>query len=666
VPHLRTAVEPIPPVDRPIAMNPTLARSGIAALALAALGGSFAAGAAWSGPDPIRSGRFLAAPERPGIGAPALRPARSCQELLDWYVAEGLDLVTEYGWGGVVYAMEDRAGAATGNRSGGMEGDAAAPGTQTQTSSETGTNVQETGVDEPDVVKTDGRILVQVDEGELTTYDVGGSTVRELGGLRLTGADRKPSGSEVSESGELLLVGDRAVVLVKGYDPETGEARTTVLHVDLRDPARPVVESTTDYTAELLSARQYGDTVRLVLSTGLPQLDFVFPEGDRGRNEARRENRRLVRESTLEDWLPAVSQDGGDRGQLAGCNDMTIPSDATGLGSLTVVGFDAGSPEDREVTGITTASTTVYSATDRLYVATSSPGQGWFPRDIRPREGFLPWDGGVLPTEDTGTTQLHAFGLEGTSADYLASGEVEGHVADRWSLDSADGVLRVAVGPSRATGNFNSVVTLAEEDGGLRQIGRVDRLGVDEEIKSVRWFDDLAFVVTFRQVDPLYAIDLSDPARPRLLGELKIPGFSEYLHPLGDDLLLGVGADATDEGVLRGGQVAVFDISDLARPTQVDRVGYGPDLMTMAGQDPRQFTWLPGRRTALTAVGSWGDLGGATGWVSVLTVRPDGTLANRMVEATHGYEEVADLRTVPLPDGRVVLAADDAVRFLPL
>ena len=133
--------------------------------------------------------------------------------------------------------------------------------------------------------------------------------------------------------------------------------------------------------------------------------------------------------------------------------------------------------------------------------------------------------------DNDGTTDLHAFSLSDDDATYLGSGEVEGSVADRWAMDSADGVLRVAVGATGDTGNFNSVVTFGERDGALVELGRVDRLGVDEQIKAVRWFDDLAFVVTFRQTDPLYAIDLADPAAPRVLGKLKIPGLQRVPPP---------------------------------------------------------------------------------------------------------------------------------------
>jgi hypothetical protein len=640
-------------------MDTLVRRLGIAALALTTIGGSFAAGAAWGGDEPVRSGRLTAAPQRPPAPPPdaALQPARTCQELLDWYVENTIDQVTEYGWGGGRFfpaVVEDRASMVV--PLGDAAESASAPGFRSQSSSETGTNVQEVGVDEPDVVKTDGELLVRIEGDELTVYDVSEARVVRVGRIRVPGrADRR----------DLLLVGDQVVVLgtaytqVRQWDVGLAPAVRTVVHrVDLGDPVAPRVLDAQTYDAELISARQYGDTVRLVLSTGLPELDFVTPDRDRGRRAALRENRRLVRESTIEDWLPSVSDDGADAEMLAGCHEMSIPEEFSGGGSVTVVGYHPDDPTDRAVDGVATSSTTVYSATDRLYLATGGFGFGsccWEPLGRR-----------VIPTDDAGTTQLHAFELDGDDASYVASGEVEGYVRDRWAMDAADGVLRVAVGPSSETGPFNSVVTLAERDGELVELGRVGRLGVNEEIKSVRWFDDLAFVVTFRQIDPLYAIDLSDPARPRRLGELKIPGFSEYLHPLDGDLLLGVGTDASLDGRVRGGQVAVFDVSDLSHPRRVDTVAYGRERITQAGQDPRQFTWLPGRRTALTVVAAWGDTGGATGWVSVLTVGRDGQLRNRMVKGAYGFEDVANLRTVPLPDDRVVLVAEDTARFLRL
>ena len=187
------------------------------------------------------------------------------------------------------------------------------------------------------------------------------------------------------------------------------------------------------------------------------------------------------------------------------------------------------------------------------------------------------------------------------------------------------------------------------------EAGRVDELGVNETIESMRWFDGLAIMVTFRQVDPLYAVDLTDPDAPRLLGKLKIPGFSEYLHPLGSQRLVGMGQGPTRGGW--GAQAALFDVSDLTDPRQLDTVQYGKATQAGAATDPRQLTWLPDERTVLTVVGA--ATRGGTGWVSVLRLE-DGRMHNRMVEVEYG-DEVADVRLVPLPDGRVVLVTGESV-----
>jgi uncharacterized secreted protein with C-terminal beta-propeller domain len=126
--------------------------------------------------------------------------------------------------------------------------------------------------------------------------------------------------------------------------------------------------------------------------------------------------------------------------------------------------------------------------------------------------------------------------------------------------------------------------------------------------------------VTFRQTDPLYTVDLSDPQAPAVLGELKVPGYSAYLHPLGDGLLLGVGQDATEEGMVLGTQVSTFDLADLTDPRRVDVLGVR-DSWSDVESDSRQFTYLPEQRLAVLPLGS--PRGMALWAVSVGT---DGTL----------------------------------------
>ena len=150
------------------------------------------------------------------------------------------------------------------------------------------------------------------------------------------------------------------------------------------------------------------------------------------------------------------------------------------------------------------------------------------------------------------------------------------------------------------------------------------------------------------------------------MGELKIPGYSEYLHPLGGRRLLGIGQAASADGTVRGAQAALFDVTDLTAPERLDAVAYPPFTVAAAGTDPRQFTWLPDQRIALTVV-SEGWSGGPA-WVSVLRLGGD-RIRNEMVQVSSAgrtSDAVGQVRLVPLADGRVVLVTGDGVSFFAL
>ncbi|MEI5675498.1 MULTISPECIES: beta-propeller domain-containing protein [unclassified Nocardioides] len=618
-----------------------------------ALAGAFVAGTAVDGPDrPDRpDAPRLGGTDASPVAAPYAAPgapvgyADDCATLLEAYVERAVDLVGPWGWGdtslyrGGPVLLDDLAADGAVRRASGHAGAAKAPASQRATSEESGTNVQESGVDEPDVVKTDGELLVRLDDGVLTTYDVrGGNAPARLGRLALGGA----------REGELLLAGVTATVVAARPD-----GTTRMLGVDLGDPAAPVVTTTADYDARLLAARLHGDAVRVVVAAGLPDLAFTHPTRRRTDREALRANRALVRATTIEDWLPTVTE-GGATTPLVDCSAVALPDDAAGLDTLAVVGFAAGDPAERTVQGLAAAADVAYFSPDHLYLATSH-GSGWG-CCFRESKGIT----AAYDEELAGTTTVHDLELAGTGTTYLASGRVDGAVADRWAMDEQDGVLRLAVGPSQLTGNFNSVLTLEQDGPALVEVGRLDDLGVDEQIKSVRWFDALAVVVTFREVDPLYAVDLSDETAPTLLGELKIPGFSEYLHPLGRNRMIGLGQGPTGTGRGWGAQAGFFDVTDLTAVRQLDVHSYRAGSQALAGQDPRQVTWLPEERTLLTVIADYGRRG-QTGYVSMLHLH-DRQISNRMIEVEHG-EDVAEVRTVPLGDGRVVLVTGSEVSY---
>ncbi|WP_134740047.1 beta-propeller domain-containing protein [Nocardioides sp. 503] len=571
-----------------------------------------------------------------------LRAAASCDALLDHYVERALELVGPYGWD---YYTDYNASLAMprGTLDGGAMFRKEAPSTEQSVSSDTGTNVQEAGVDEPDHVKTDGELLVRVRGAELTTYDVSGDAVAELGSLDL---------GELRDA-EIMLSDDTVVAV--GAIGRGSAPGTRVVTVDVADPAAPAVTGTVDYDSALQSARQHGDDVRLVLASGLPSLDFVEPRRRGGTwrqrdRAALRANRAVVRESTLADWVPQVTTASG-REQLVACGDVAIPKADLALDTTAVVGFPADAPSQLSTLGLAGSAPLAYESPDHLYLATQADPWGGCCVDsmfsARRTSGAV-----------SGVTHVFDFALEGAGASYVGSGEVEGALADRWSVDEHDGVLRLAVGPTQETGDYSSIVTLEAQGDELVEVGRLDHVGDDETIQSVRWFDDLAFVVTFRQVDPLYAIDLSDQTAPRLGGELKIPGFSDYLHPLGPHRLVGMG-EGPGEGGRWGAQVSAFEISDLDAPRRTDVHAYAGGTTALAGQDPRQFTWLPRERVALTVIQR-----GSTGYVSVLTFAR-GKITDRLVEVEHG-DDVSAVRLVPLPGDRVALVTGEDVEMFPL
>ena len=632
---------------------------------------------------------FVGAVDRLGqlTGPPAaatdeLPAFAGCEQLRDWYVDAALPQVGPWGWGGDLLplpvpqtlsgtAVRDYAAGAPGVvPPAGARGVVPPPGgdnvTEVVGNGETGTNVQEVGVDEPDHAKTDGRILLRVRNGGLQVFDVTGDRARLLSRIDLPGGR--------VDVQELVLVGDTALVLGQradwgyawqgGFDTMPGRIAslpgssgvTTLTQVDLTTPGAPTLVSHQRIDGDLVAAREYGDgTVRVVVTTGLPPLDFVQPNRDRTPRQAERENRAIVQATTASDWLPGVRRDGGPKESLLACDDVRHPEEQSGFGTISVLTFPIDDPAAAQTTGITAAGELVYSSTDRLYVATV--GRSWW--DVMPLDDGDAWSrGGSRPPH----TSVHAFSLDAGRTTYTASGTVRGTVEDRWSFDEHEGRLRVAsaLGADWSP-RENAVSVLEERDGVLVTVGSVDGLGPRERIQSVRWFGDLAVVVTFRETDPLYTVDLSEPSRPRVVGELKIPGFSAYLHPLGGDRLLGLGQDATRRGASLGAQVSTFDVRDLADVVRTDTLGFGPDTEMPVGWEARAFTFLPQRRVALVPYESW-DTSRVV--LAAVQVGLDGSLEVRRTWQL-GRGSAGVVRTLPLDDGRVALVDED-VRIVDL
>ncbi len=609
-----------------------------------------------------------------GFGSARLDFFGDCDALLTYMQTQASDRVTAWGLGGGGIYYGDGRLAAT-DTAGSAEAGAptAAPDVapQAQDPTYSGTNTQEVGVDEGDIVETDGEFVY--------VANTDGLRIVSVAEAKVVAEPNLPQGSH-----QLLLDGDRLAVITTSW---SGAADTIVSLFDVSDPTSPTQLSRSHLEGNVVATRAIDGVARLVITTAFDQrLPFVQPN-QFGLDEeaALARNKEIIAESSVENWLPrwfAETDDGtfGPMKQILPCENVAAPADFAGLGLTWIGSLDLhadGTPVGSA--GVVSTGDTVYASTDNLYIATQNWDWQWggpvpMPAEtsvgeVAPVDSTTP---GITETTESATTApdttdvvpvstevspdtttpaddpgppptlIHQFSLDaGTGATYVASGQVEGRLFDQFAMSEYNGDLRVATTTDN-WGNFgdqseSTVFVLRPEGDELKQISSIGGLGKGEQIYAVRFIDDLGYVVTFRQVDPLYVIDLTDPANPALAGELKIPGYSTYLHPVGDGLLLGVGQDATDDGRTTGTQLSLFDVSDPANPQRISTLPVGG--YSEVEWDHKAFLfWEPDGTIVLPVSPGWGNCGPG---VDCLAKGITGSSGGAVVAQLDGRELVA-------------------------
>jgi uncharacterized secreted protein with C-terminal beta-propeller domain len=274
---------------------------------------------------------------------------------------------------------------------------------------------------------------------------------------------------------------------------------------------------------------------------------------------------------------------------------------------LTVLSFDLTASElgTGDPVTIVADGDTVYGTADSLYVASDTSRLELLRRAPTPGGGAPP-----LPQPPAQRTELYKFDISGAGRPrHVASGAVPGSLLNQYSMSQHDGHLRVAttlgfagVPEGQPGGSSESTVyVLAQRGAELAIVGKVGGLGRGERIYAVRFVGPVGYVVTFRRTDPLYTLDLRNPAAPKVSGELKITGYSAYLHPAGDGRVIGVGQEASDAGRVQGTQVSLFDVSDPAAPRRVAQY-HMPAGSSEAEYDPHAFLYWPATKTLVLPV----------------------------------------------------------------
>jgi hypothetical protein len=472
-----------------------------------------------------------------------------------------------------------------------------------------GTNDYVAGVDEPDLVKTDGRRIVTVADGVLEVIDAASRRVTGRLELSATGQDM------AYQPANLLLSGDHALVLASGGAVAGGPTGSggypqpaygpRLLLIDLA--GRPSVMSSYTIEGRLIDARQIGPAVRVVISSQ-PRLNF--PAQPESTSDAQRvaANRAVISRAGLDAWLPQYEETSGgatSTGHLS-CAAVSRPATYSGANLLTVLTFDLTSDALGSGDGVSIVAdgNTVYGTDTSLYVAgderwlaetAASAGRGM------PAEGAARTPGGAATAQQT---DIYRFDITSPGPPrFAAGGSVPGYLIDQYALSEWQGYLRVATTtgtswaradgpPAGAQASSSAVYVLSTRGPVMRLAGHVTGLGLTERIYSVRFMGPIGYVVTFRQTDPLYTVDLSDPAQPRVRGAVALTGYSAYLHPASGTRLIGIGRQADAMGHVGGTQVSLFDVSDLAAPTRLATFALTAAISS-AEFDPHAFLYWP-------------------------------------------------------------------------
>jgi hypothetical protein len=512
-----------------------------------------------------------------------------------------------------------------------------------------GTNDYVAGVDEPDLVKTDGRRIVTVANGVLQVIDAASRTV--TGRLDLSATGEGMAYQPVS----LLLSGDHALLLTGGGPVAGGGATwsggfsqpaggSRLLLVDLA--GRPSALSSYTIEGGLIDARQVGSTARVVISSQ-PRLNF--PAQPDGTSDAQRvaANQAVIGQAGLEAWLPHYEETSGgatSTGHTA-CSAVSRPATYSGANLVTVLTFDlaSGALGSGDGVSIVADGNTVYGTDSSLYVAGD---ERWLAEAATAGAGAARSAGGAADTSASATmgqlTDIYRFDITSPGPPrFAAGGSVPGYLIDQYALSEWQGYLRIATTtgtswaladgpPGDAQTSSSAVYVLSTRGPVMRLAGYVAGLGLTERIYSVRFMGPVGYVVTFRQTDPLYTVDLSDPAQPRVRGSVALTGYSAYLHPATDTRLIGIGRQADAMGHIGGTQVSLFDVSDLAAPTRLATFALA-GAISSAEFDPHAFLYWPASHLMVVPLQVTGPVAGAPVTPGGVAQSPDGQQPGALV-----------------------------------
>ena len=441
------------------------------------------------------------------------------------------------------------------------------------------TNVQVQGVDEADIIKTDGQYIYHIRQNKLSIAKVTPAEAMEMSKTLVFDDDTYYPYEMYIDGNKLILMGnyyeyheyheddsypkpelyndmDMSVNarIAPGYMRSTSFTRMDIY--DITDRTNPSKMRTVDIEGHYTTSRKIGGSVYVVSNSyyygAYDQNGELAPEGIQP----------MFRDTAIGE--AALCVDYANIKYFPGCV-------SPGVGYTNVAGIDINNlGSEAQVSSYLGGSNSVYASTDNMYVIANYMEENGTETykgveiDENGNENTVEY---TYPTYKYGT-KAYKFALSNGQVTYQASTVVDGDILNQFSMDEYKGNFRIA------TTEWNNVLNIQSNnlfifDEDLNPLGSIRNIAPDERIYSVRFMGDKAYMVTFRQVDPLFVIDVSDASNPKILGELKIPGYSDYLHPYDETHIIGFGMDADDEGMTGGMKMAIFDVSDFYHPKEM-------------------------------------------------------------------------------------------------
>ncbi len=429
--------------------------------------------------------------------------------------------------------------------------DAATPTSSPASEDFSSTNVQVAGVDEADIMKNDGQYIYLIKGRSIRIVKASlANDMKELSRVVVADTSFTPS--------EMFITGNTLVVVGNSYSQTS---QTVVFIYDVTDRSNVKQLRRLEFEGSYVSSRRIGQYAYFVMNA-YPQYQIL--------EDVKADPSTIV--PTFKD-----SKD-GKTVPVSGCSSIRAFPRYDQPNFLIVAGVSLGDAANASVSrqAYLGSGNTIYSSLESLYVAT----QKYVYNDM---QTYDTWTPSITQT----STMLYRFGLSNGAVDFKTDGEVPGTLLNQFSMDENGEAFRLATSSgdfwSGANSQPNNQLYILDRNNLATTLGKVDNIGKGEKIKAVRFMGKRAYVVTFKNIDPLFVIDVENPSAPKILGELKIPGYSDYLHPYDENHIIGFGKEV-DESIdadkvhsansiyytaILGMKLALFDVSDVAHPKEM-------------------------------------------------------------------------------------------------